>query len=365
MDEVDVAIVGARVGGSVLAALLADAGQRVVVVDATRFPSDTISTHFFRGGGLGSVLARLGLLDDVLALGCPPLTREYNYAGADPIPSIDPPQDPGAVGYGLSVRRLPLDALLVARARAAGAEVREATVMRDVIHDDGRVVGLVVEVGGVRSQVRSRLVVGADGRSSPTARLVEAAEDRRETATRAAYFRYVRGFRGPDGSWDGPEFSLIGDEMAYVFPSDDGVACIALSINLDGFTRFREAPERRFEERMAAHVGIAPRYAAAQAEGKLLATGPKDAVVRRPWGSGWALVGDAGLHQDPWSGLGMDNAGMHATFLAEAIDDWFSGRVTEAEALEGYRRRRDEHALPGFEETATLGRDLSQMLEAS
>jgi flavin-dependent dehydrogenase len=33
-------------------------------------------------------------------------------------------------------------------------------------------------------------------------------------------------------------------------------------------------------------------------------------------------VGDAGRHQDPWTGRGMDMAGTHATFLADAIDAW-------------------------------------------
>jgi flavin-dependent dehydrogenase len=153
--------------------------------------------------------------------------------------------------------------------------------------------------------------------------------------------------------------------MVYVFPSDGGVACVAVSINLATFARFRKGHDQAFEERMAAHPGIAPRYRASTARGRLLGTGPKDAVVRRAWGPGWALVGDAAMHQDPWSGLGMDNAGMHATFLAEAIDDWFTGRAAEADAMDVYRRRRDQHALPGFEETASLGRDLSVMLAAS
>ncbi|MBA3687875.1 MAG: NAD(P)/FAD-dependent oxidoreductase [Chloroflexi bacterium] len=39
----DVAIVGARIGGSVTAALLGEAGYRVLLIDATTFPSDTIS----------------------------------------------------------------------------------------------------------------------------------------------------------------------------------------------------------------------------------------------------------------------------------------------------------------------------------
>jgi flavin-dependent dehydrogenase len=99
-------------------------------------------------------------------------------------------------------------------------------------------------------------------------------------------------------------------------------------------------------------------------EGRMLGSGPKDAVVRVPTGPGWALVGDASMHQDPWSGLGMDNAATHATYLAESIDAWLGGRMTEDGALAGYHRRRDEHALPGYAETAELGRDLSVLLAA-
>jgi len=67
------------------------------------------------------------------------------------------------------------------------------------------------------------------------------------------------------------------------------------------------------------------------------------------------------MHQDPWTGLGMDNAGVHAGFLAAAIDDWRSGRTSEDDAFRMYRQRRDEHALAGFEFTAEYGRDLSRL----
>jgi hypothetical protein len=45
-------------------------------------------------------------------LGSPPLVRQYVYPGGAAFPTVEPPQDPGAVGYCLSVRREPLDALL-------------------------------------------------------------------------------------------------------------------------------------------------------------------------------------------------------------------------------------------------------------
>src|SRR5262245_28593233 len=94
---------------------------------------------------------------------------------------------------------------------------------------------------------------------------------------------------------------------------------------------------------------------------RILGSGPKDAVIRRASGPGWALVGDAAMHQDPWTGLGMDNAGVHAGFLAEAIDDWRSGRASEDDAFRACRRGRDEHALAGFDFTADYGRDLPRL----
>jgi flavin-dependent dehydrogenase len=360
----DVAIVGARVAGSISATFLGEAGYRVLLVDSARFPSDTISTHFFRGAGLAGMLERLGLLDRVLALGCPPLTCEYQF-GDDPTPTVVGPQDPGTLGYNLSCRRLALDGMLVERARTSGVAVHERATARELVVDlDGRVSGLVVDHDGRRVNVRTGLVVGADGRASPVARWLDAAVERREPATRALYFRYLRDLRGPDGTWNGPEFSIVGDEMAYVFPSDDDVACLAISVNLQVFERFRRGPESAFEERIARHPGLIARYRASTPISRVLGTGPKDALIRRSSGPGWALVGDAAMHQDPWTGLGMDNAAVHAAFLAEAIDEARSGRASEVDAFGTYRIRCDEHALGGFDYTAATGRDLSRPAEA-
>ncbi len=360
--EYDVAIVGARVAGSITASLLGEAGARVLLVDAARFPSDTISTHFFRGAGLVGMLRRLGILEEVLASGAPPLTRQYSYHGGGRIPIIEPPQAPGDVGYALSVRRVTLDEILLARARrTAGVDVREGTPVRRLVRDAaGRVAGIELQLGGGAEVVRARLVIGADGRNSLVAREAAAHVERTEPATRAMFFRYVHDFAGADGQRDGPEFSFAGDELVYAFPSDDRMTCIAISVNLAAFSRFRTNPGAAFDERVAAHPGLGPRFAVASPASRTLGSGPRDAMIRRPSGPGWALVGDACLQQDPWTGLGMDNASVGATFLAEAVTEWLMGGATEDAALEAYRLRRDEAAMPGFEFTADFGRDLSR-----
>jgi flavin-dependent dehydrogenase len=361
--ERDVLVVGGRVAGSITAAILGGAGYRVLVVDRATFPSTTLSTHFFRGARLCSVLVSLGVLEEVLAFGSPPLICDYNYEGANPAPDITPPQDPGDVGFALSVRRDTLDHLLVGRARReTTVEVREATSLTSLRWDGERVVGATLSDG---DEVAVRIVVGADGRSSSVAAGTAAADQMREPPTRAMYYRYVRGFTNPEGAEpDGAEFSLRGDELVYAFPSDGGTTCVAVSVNLADFAVMRRDAERSYHARIDAHPGLAPRLADCTFEGRLLGCGPQDHLARVPVGPGWALVGDAALYQDPWTGNGMDNAGVHATFLAEAIDDWLSGRRPEVEAFARYHARRDEHALDDFRETVELGRDLRLLASA-
>ena len=361
VTEVDVLVVGARVAGSILAAHLGDAGRRVLVVDRARFPSETISTHFFRGEWCVAALDRLGILDEVLRTGAPPLVREFNVDAVDGTVSIDAPQDPGSIGYGLSVRRVTLDAILVERARRAPTvAVLEGTAMHELVREGDRVCGSTIASDGMERSVRARVVVGADGHASRVARSVDAPILHQIPASRAMYYRYFRGMEGPDGPPDAPEFSAGDDDLAYVFPSDEGIACVAISVNLGVYGQIRRRTQQGFDERLRMHPFIAARAFEAEPIGRLWGCGPRDALVRRAAGPGWALVGDASMYQDPWSGEGMDHASTHAMFLAEAIDDLLAGRVSETDAWAAYARRRDEHALQGWRATGELGKDLNR-----
>ena len=353
-------VVGARVAGATLAALLGDAGHRVLLADRGGFPSPTLSTHYFRGARTGAVLRRLGLLADVLALGPPPLRYEYSFGPDRDDPMVQPPSFVGDLGYALSVRRGPLDHLLVRRAtQAPGVELSERTRAVGLLWDRGRVVGAhLVGPAGARS-VRARVVVGADGRHSTVARAVGAPLEHHDPPTRALYYRYVRGWRAHHGGpIDGMEAAWEGDELAYAFPSDGGLTCLALSVNLRDYARLRRAPAAVFRARWLARRGAAARFAAAVPEGRLLGCGPEANYVRVPAGPGWALVGDAGLHQDPWIGHGIDLAVVHATFLAEALDGWFRGACAEAVALADFHRRRNAMALEQYHLTVELAKDL-------
>ena len=359
-EHVDVVVVGARVAGATVAALLGDAGVRVLLVDRVSFPSATLSTHFFRGGHAVSVFRRLSVLDRLLALGAPPLRCEYTYID-DEAAEVGPPQDPGDVGYSLSVRRETLDEVLVRRAATSLAvELAERTRLDDLLWRDGRVVGVVLEGPRGRRVVATGVVVGADGRRSKVAKLVGADDQERRSGARTLYYRYIREFASP-GEEIGAEFSLRGDEIAYVFPSDDGFACVAVSSPKSLFSEFRASPSATLDAQMGRHRQIAERYEAGQRDAAVLGTAPEDNYVRVPYGEGWALVGDAGMHQDPWSGRGIDMAAVHGAILADELTPALHGEADLLEALARYRARRDAHGLDAWRETVAKADDLTQL----
>lgn len=161
MNPYDAIVVGARCAGSPTAMLLARKRYKVLVVDKATFPSDTMSTHLVHPPGVAA-LERWGLLDRLVATGCPPIDT-YSFDFGPFTISGAPGTDEAPVAYG--PRRTVLDKLLVDAASEAGAEVREGFTVEDVVIENGRVTGVRGHgKGGQNVTEHARVVVGADGR---------------------------------------------------------------------------------------------------------------------------------------------------------------------------------------------------------
>src|SRR5262245_11672166 len=132
-NSYDAIVVGARCAGSPTAMLLARKGHKVLVVDRATFPSDTISTHLIHPPGV-TALRRWGLLDRVVATGCPAI-HTYAFDMGPFVISGTPGHDDSPVSYG--PRRTVLDKLLVDAASEAGAEVRESFTVENVLMENG------------------------------------------------------------------------------------------------------------------------------------------------------------------------------------------------------------------------------------
>src|SRR6186713_2374550 len=130
----DAIIVGARCAGSPTAMLLARQGFKVLLVDRSTFPSDTISTHILWPHG-AEILARWGLLGTLAATGAPPICRRMTFdVGPFALRGAIPDANDGKGGF--CPRRTVLDNMLVKAAAASGVEVRESFMVDELLFED-------------------------------------------------------------------------------------------------------------------------------------------------------------------------------------------------------------------------------------
>jgi 2-polyprenyl-6-methoxyphenol hydroxylase-like FAD-dependent oxidoreductase len=361
--QYDAIVVGARCAGSPTAMLLARKGYRVLLVDRATFPSDTMSTHIVHPPGVAA-LKRWGLLDRLAATGCPPITSYSFDFGPIRIAGSLRPDDGVATAY--CPRRTVLDYLLVEAAVAAGAELRERFTADEVLVEDGRVTGLRGHTaGGAAVTERARVVVGADGRHSLVAKAVQAPRYHERPPIAVGYYAYWSGLPA-----EGFQGYIRPPRAIGVAPTNDGLTMVTVNWPRTEF----DANRRDVEGSCARAFGLVPEFAerirAATRETRIVGTGDLPNYFRKPYGPGWALVGDAGYHKDPITAQGISDAFRDAEVLAAGLDQAFSGRRGYGDAMASYQQTRDQRALPMFEFTCDLARleppppELQQLLEA-
>jgi flavin-dependent dehydrogenase len=359
-QEFDVIIVGARIAGSITAALLGQLGYNVLVLDRARFPSDTLSTHFFRYPTFNA-LRQLGVLEQVYSL-APKLVNNFN--DVDGRVFTEPVTGPDGPSHYLCVRRITLDDILVQRMRKESTVVlNEGVRVNELLFEKGRVAGVTWPDNGKSFRATARVVVGADGINSIVAKKVQPPVEKYEPVRRAMYYAYYTGFDPQPGP--AAEFHYRGNRLAYVFPSDGDLTLLALSVPIDEFWEFKRDPESRLNTGLEKMSGIAARFGRAKRVGPVRGTGKIPGYQRVPFGAGWVMVGDSEQIMDPWSGQGIDQASTHAIMAAESLDRWLSGKLSWNDAMREYNRRRHEFSDKAFERTCTYARDFRPMTEAA
>jgi flavin-dependent dehydrogenase len=324
-EQFDVVVVGARCAGAPLAALLARRGVRVALVERASFPRDTLSSHLFEADAL-AFLNRLGVTDRLLATGAQFVDR-LDIRVEDTRLTTDWPQRPDDVGGMASVRRFLLDPILAEAAEEAGAEVRTAANVTGLMEEGGRVAGARVADG---SELRARLVVGADGRGSTVARLCGTREYNVTRNERALYWAFFEDFQPP------AEAAFIthrwADRFILGIPSDSGLYQVLVWPEFADVERFRGDLDALFMDQARSCEPVAEIIAGARRVGKIFGAVRWAGYFREPSGPGWVLTGDAGHFKDPAPGRGIGDAFLQAEALAPAI----------AAGLEGSDRSLDE-----------------------
>ena len=344
----DAIIVGARCGGSPTAMLLARRGYKVLLLDKMSFPSDIMSTHYIHLPGVAR-LQRWGLLDELREAGTPLITQVRMHFGEMAFEPPRLPDLPEGVEGTYCPRRTLLDKLLVDAAVTAGAELREQCSVQELVFDDGAVAGIRARSGRAFVEERARVVIGADGMHSTVAKAVRAPEYRSVPSLSFGYYAYWSDFPA-----EGAELYFLEDAGMLIFPTNDGMTCIAAGGPVEAFHEFREDIEGNYLKIVTQVPAVAERIRDARRETRFRGTADQPNFFRKPYGPGWALVGDAGYHRDFVTGLGITDAFRDAELLSWALSEALSGRRPYEEALAQYERARNEIAEPLYDLTTTL-----------
>jgi flavin-dependent dehydrogenase len=349
--EYDAIVVGARCGGSPTAMLLARNGYRVLLVDKATFPSDTMSTHVAHPPAVAA-LARWGILERLEATNCPPITR-YSF-DFGPVTVSGSPRPANGTANAYCPRRIVLDALLVEAAASAGAELREGFTVDEVLVDDGRVTGIRGHAkGGDTVTERARLVVGADGKHSLVAKAVQPERYNEVPALSPAYYAYWSGL--PTDGFD-TYIRAESDRGWAAIPTHNDLTCVVQAWPQSEFAANRKNVEGNYLKTFELAPAFAERIRGAKRETRFVGTGDLPGFFHKPYGRGWALVGDAGYHKHPITAFGITDAFRDAEALASALDDAFAGRRPYDDAMADYQRARDAEALPIFEFTCDFAK---------
>jgi flavin-dependent dehydrogenase len=278
----------------------------------------------------------------------PRIAHPYGVAidfGLVKLKSVPPPI--GDLKDAYAPRRTVLDKILVDAATTAGAELRENFAVEDLILQGDAVVGIRGNSkNGTSIMEKARIVIGADGKDSCVARSVQSPKYNVSPPSCAVYYSY----------WSGTGLEncrIFMREGAAVigFSTNDGLTVLVGCWTSEKFPDYRRDIEGTFRKCLQLSSEFADMTSGAKRESRISGLVEMPSFFRKPYGNGWALVGDAGYYKNPLTAQGITDGFRDAELLASAIDNGLSGRLDLNAALADYEKNRNEAVMPIYQNT--------------
>jgi flavin-dependent dehydrogenase len=355
MDRYDVIVVGASIAGCTAATFLARDGLKVALIEAHRDENmyKRLCTHFIQSSAMPTI-ERLGVdkeLDDLGAVHAHgDLWTSYGWAR-------EPERLPGCPAHSYSVRRSVLDPVL---RRTAAAEqcvdlILGAKVVDLVLDADGRVGGVDVRTSEGRREIRGRLVVGADGRSSKVAELADL-PGHEVPNNRFGYLAHYRNVG--ISNWQRSKLWLLDNgDCVYAFPNDDGIVVLATMPAKARLDEFRSGDTENALLKMYDGLPEAPDLSTAERVSDVIGSIDYPSIVRpRITAPGVALIGDAAMVFDPLWGLGCGYAFQTAEWLSQEISPVLRAGGDVDRATERYAKKHARTLRPHFKLTTDFSK---------
>jgi flavin-dependent dehydrogenase len=316
----DVVVIGGGPGGAMSGTLLADAGKRVLLLEAMKFPRYHIGESLL--SGTAELLQRIGVLDRLENDGYikkhgvqwvwgesrEPWTVYFKDALAMPY------------DYGYQVERAAFDKMLLDNAAEHGVEVREQHRVTDfTVHDDDTVAVTFRDADGATATVQARWIVDASGQGGTvTKRFHEQGWD--PYLKNLAVWSYWKGATRPPGLDAGNTFLPTFDDGWWWFiPLRDDITSIGAVVDSKVLLEHRDAGmEAYYAECLARTPELVERLQGAERTDGVHVARDWSYVYDRFSGDGYIAVGDAACFIDPLFSTGVHLA-MLSGFLAAVV----------------------------------------------
>ena len=326
--DCEVLIIGAGPAGSSAAAILAEKGRRVLVLEREKFPryhiGESLLPFTFHA------LQRLGLLEKMRRSA---FIKKYSVQFVSPNGKASQPfyffnrYDRGTVAQTWQVLRSEFDLMLMENAREKGAIVQEQITVTDLLQENGQVVGVAAkDAGGRRIEYRAPLTLDCSGRESFAAvrknwRLKDPG------LNKVAVWTYYRSAKRDPGLDEGATTVAYVPEKGWFWYIPQHNDMVSVGVVAEGKYLTRggvKAPEEIFKREVEQNLWIKDHLSRGQQAGQYFLTSEYSFHTRHCATEGLLLAGDAFCFLDPVFSSGVMLALKSGVLAADAIDAGFN-----------------------------------------
>jgi flavin-dependent dehydrogenase len=337
-NDAEVIVIGGGPAGATAAALLAEKGRKVIVLEKSVFPRYHVGESLMPF--CWYTLERLGLtakMDEVgfiqkssvqFVTGDGQQSRPFYFSQHYDHPSSTTWQ----------VERAEFDLMLLDRARELGAEVRESSQVVGLLEEGGACVGVSVQgVDGESYELRASMTIDGSGRDA-LAQSKRKWRRRDPELNKIALWTYYKGAKRDPGLDAGATtVAYLPDKGWFWFiPLKDDIVSVGIAAERDYLYRDGRDPATIFAREIENNEWIADHLAPGQQFGRYWTTGEYSYRSEFCAADGLLLVGDAFTFLDPVFSSGVFLALKSGEMAADAADEALAAGDFGAARFEAY-----------------------------